>query len=163
MFSSTSQVFLSVVGWSYIPSAATSRLLPIFHHILSTYIRPGTPPPKRGSQAYATHFRYTYTLVVLSYLSYNLIQSARSMTPNFYQILGVPPSVDGNGLKLAFRQFAKKYHPDRPEVGRQGEEMFMMVRDVFEALKDPVVRFAYDRCAAKKRMLESSRNSQLVL
>ena len=68
------------------------------------------------------------------------------MQPNFYQILGVSPNVDETGLKLAFRAFAKRHHPDRPEVGKEGEVMFMAVRDAFEALKDPVVRFAYDRC-----------------
>jgi curved DNA-binding protein CbpA len=68
------------------------------------------------------------------------------MQPNFYQILGVYPNVDENGLKLAFRAFAKRYHPDRPGVGKEGEALFMAVRDAFEALKDPVVRFAYDRC-----------------
>ena len=68
------------------------------------------------------------------------------MQPNFYQILGVSPNVDETGLKLAFRTFAKRHHPDRPEVGKEGEVLFMAVRDAFEALKDPVVRFAYDRC-----------------
>jgi len=67
------------------------------------------------------------------------------MPPSFYQILGVPPDVDENGLRTAFRAFAKQYHPDRPGVGQEGAEMFMYVRDAYEALKDPVVRFAYDR------------------
>jgi DnaJ-class molecular chaperone len=70
------------------------------------------------------------------------------MPPNFYQILGVGQGgqgVDEAGLKVAFRAFAKRNHPDRPEVGRGGEELFIEVRDAFEALKDPVVRFAYDR------------------
>lgn len=56
------------------------------------------------------------------------------------------PGVDEVGLKLAFRAFARKYHPDRPGVGKQGEAWFIQVRDAFEALRDPVVRFAYDRC-----------------
>ena len=68
------------------------------------------------------------------------------MQPNFYQILGVSPNVDENGLKLAFRAFAKRNHPDRPEVGKEGEALFIAVRDAFDALKDPAVRFAYDRC-----------------
>ncbi len=54
--------------------------------------------------------------------------------------------VDEAGLKAAFKGFAKRYNPDRPGVGRDGEEVFMRVRTMFEALKDPVVRFAYDRC-----------------
>jgi DnaJ-class molecular chaperone len=74
-----------------------------------------------------------------------MVQSSRTLPPNFYEILGVVPDVDENGLKIAFRQFAKKHHPDRPGIGEDGAQLFMMVREVFEALKNPVVRFAYDR------------------
>ena len=55
------------------------------------------------------------------------------------------PDADDNTLKIAFRHFAKRNHPDRPEVGEEGAELFRVVRDAFEALRDPVVRFAYDR------------------
>lgn len=61
-------------------------------------------------------------------------------------MMRVSVDVDEAGLKAAFKGFAKRYHPDRPGVGRDGEEVFMRVRTMFEALKDPVVRFAYDRC-----------------
>jgi DnaJ-class molecular chaperone len=67
------------------------------------------------------------------------------MPPNFYEVLHVPPDVDENGLKLAFRQFARYNHPDRPGVGPEGQALFILVRDMYEALKNPVVRFAYDR------------------
>lgn len=65
------------------------------------------------------------------------------MAPNYYELLGVEPTAEENVLKIAFRQFARKYHPDR--VGPQGETMFIEVRDAFEALKNPVTRYAYDR------------------
>lgn len=65
------------------------------------------------------------------------------MPRNFYEILNVSPDIDESGLKFAFRAFARKNHPDR--VGKAGESVFIEVRDAFEALKDPVVRFAYDR------------------
>jgi len=55
----------------------------------------------------------------------------------------VGPDADESQLKLAFRNFARKNHPDK--VGRQGEELFMIVRDAYESLKHPVKRFAYDR------------------
>ena len=65
------------------------------------------------------------------------------MPSNYYEILDVNPTADDNALKTAFRQFAKKYHPDR--VGAQGEALFMEVRNAYDALKDPITRFAYDR------------------
>lgn len=50
---------------------------------------------------------------------------------------------DEKDLKVAFRAFAKRYHPDR--VGKEFESRFIAVRDAYDALKNPVTRFAYDR------------------
>ncbi|THU89790.1 DnaJ-domain-containing protein [Dendrothele bispora CBS 962.96] len=131
-------------GWSIIPDFATRHALTFFHRFYPNVF--GVPHPSPGTPAYRQHYRYTFAMVVLGYLLYTLVEGSRSMEPNFYEILGVPPDVDENGLKLAFRQFAKRYHPDRPEVGPKGAAMFIAVRDAFEALKNPTVRFAYDRC-----------------
>ncbi|CAA7260548.1 unnamed protein product [Cyclocybe aegerita] len=132
----------SLVGWTFIPDFATRHLLNFIYY--QSPIRVVTPPPQ-GSIQHRRHYAITFAVVILGYLTYTLVQSARSMPPNFYEILGVPPTVDENGLKLAFRAFAKRFHPDRPGVGKGGEALFMYVRDAFEALKDPTVRFAYDR------------------
>ena len=136
---------LSLGGWSIIPDLVTKHLLDFLYRnpLLSRFFR--LTPAAPGTPQYRKHYGYTFAFVVLGYLLYNMVQSARTMEPNFYQILGAPPNADETELKLAFRQFAKRNHPDRPEIGKNGEEKFMMVRDAFEALKDPVVRFAYDR------------------
>jgi len=130
---------LSLLGWTFIPDLAAKHLLQVIYQ----FPIPGVITPQPGSLQHRQHHAVAFGVVVLSYLAYNLAESSRSMPPNFYDILGVNPDVDENGLKLAFRAFAKRYHPDR--VGPQGEELFMYVRDAFEALKDPMVRFAYDR------------------
>ncbi|KAG6910417.1 hypothetical protein DXG01_010772 [Tephrocybe rancida] len=129
---------LSLVGWSVVPDFVTKHLLSALHRF-------NILPVPRTQPTYRKQYALTFACVVLGYLLYNLVDSARSMPPNFYQILSVEPNVDEQGLKAAFRQFAKRNHPDRPGVGRDGEELFIMVRDVYEALKNPVVRFAYDR------------------
>ncbi|KAF9463581.1 hypothetical protein BDZ94DRAFT_1297784 [Collybia nuda] len=131
---------MSIVGWAIIPDFATKHVLSFLHR---SFLR--SPPPPQGTRAYHQHYALTFALVVLGYLFYNLVSSARETPSNFYEILGVGPTVDETGLKLAFRQFVKRNHPDRPDVGREGEELFIVIRDVYEALKDPVVRFAYDR------------------
>ncbi|KAG6828844.1 hypothetical protein H0H92_006603 [Tricholoma furcatifolium] len=128
----------SLAGWSMVPDFVTKHSLSLLH-------RSAILPVPKTQPAYRKQYALTFACVVLGYLFYNLVDSASSMPPNFYQILGVQPTVDEQGLRSAFRQFAKKYHPDRPGVGRDGEELFIMVRDVYEALKNPVVRFAYDR------------------
>ncbi|KAK0222439.1 hypothetical protein EDD85DRAFT_779438 [Armillaria nabsnona] len=131
-------MILGMIGWSVLPDFATTYTLRFIHGHMKN-------PPSPRTPLYVQHYRYTFAFVVLAYLLYNLVQSSNSVPPNFYQILGVPHDVDDNGLKLAFRQFAKRYHPDKPGIGPGGAEMFMRVRDAFEALKNPVVRFAYDR------------------
>jgi preprotein translocase subunit Sec63 len=132
----------SIFGWTFIPDFATRHLLNFIYHKSPVRIFSPTQP---GSVQHRKHYAITFALVIFSYLGYTLYESASAMPPNFYQILGVSPDVDENGLKLAFRAFAKRYHPDRPGVGKEGVELFMYVRDAYEALKDPVVRFAYDR------------------
>ncbi|KAJ3534260.1 hypothetical protein NM688_g7162 [Phlebia brevispora] len=74
---------------------------------------------------------------------YTFEKAATSIGPNYYELLGVLPTADEAALKSGFRAFAKKYHPDR--AGPAAEPLFMEVRDAYEALKDPITRFAYDR------------------
>lgn len=134
---------LSLGGWSVIPDFATRYTLqliystPLIHRPLR--IVPSAP----NTTTYRRHYGITFAVVVLGYLLYTLVEKAVNTPENFYETLGVEPSVNENGLKVAFRQFAKRYHPDR--VGKGGEEKFMEVRKLVEALKNPAVRFAYDR------------------
>lgn len=154
MFSGSSNILFSLFGWSFIPDFATRQILNFIYFKSPIRI---TTAPTPGSLQHRKHYAITFAFVILTYLTYTLVQAARTMQPSFYQILGVPPNVDENGLKLAFRAFVKRNHPDRPEVGKEGEALFMAVRDAFEALKDPVVRFAYDRCV-RLRVFELGRH-----
>ena len=149
MVSSTASALLRLAGWSYIPDFATRRALTFFHNILRSR---SYSVPAPGSPQWSKHYRYMFAVVVLSFLGYNLIEASRSTPSNFYEILGVTPSADADALKYAFRSFAKRNHPDR--VGRQGEELFIVVRDAFEALKDPTTRFAYDRSVSFRYQFE---------
>ncbi|KAH7925301.1 DnaJ-domain-containing protein [Leucogyrophana mollusca] len=137
----SSGALLRFVGWNYLPDFATRQVLLILHQISSSVFNRAPPPPR--TPAYAFHYRVTFAAVVLCYLTYNFIDVSGGLPHNFYELLGVYPNTSESNLKGAFRTFAKKYHPDR--VGPQGESFFIDVRDAFEALKDPVTRFAYDR------------------
>ncbi|KAF7325665.1 J domain-containing protein [Mycena kentingensis (nom. inval.)] len=132
---------LGVVGWAVIPHQATKYALQFLHQFLFPLLR--RQPPQAGTFEYQRNYRWTFAVVVLGYLIYTLVEGSRTMQPNFYEYLSVSPLADDATLKLAFRQFAKRFHPDR--VGPQGEAHFILVRDAFEAVKNPTVRFAYDR------------------
>lgn len=137
-----SSSLLQIAGWSILPDLLTRHTLSFIYQTVFKFFH--RSPPLQGSPAYVQHYRYTYTAVVLGYLLYNFLAASTAVSKNFYQLLDIrPDTVDDNELKMAFRAFARKHHPDR--VGPQGEAYFIQVRDAFEALKDPVVRFAYDR------------------
>lgn len=128
----------SVAGWAFLPDFLTKQLL-------------NFPPYRRALHrlsASHNHYRHTFALVVLSYLTYTLCNSIYTMESNFYQLLMVPPSVDESGLKSAFRRMTRTFHPDKLTAGHDEGEMFMQVRHMYEALKDPAKRFAYDRFVA---------------
>jgi molecular chaperone DnaJ len=63
---------------------------------------------------------------------------------DYYEVLGVTRDVDLSGLKNAYRELAKKYHPDRnPE--QEAEEKFKEASEAYSILSDPQKRAAYDR------------------
>ena len=75
---------------------------------------------------------------------------------NFYVILGVASDATEQGVRAAFRDLAKRYHPDR--VGPAGAAPFREVVEAYETLSDPERRSDYDaaleRSAARRLPVE---------
>ncbi|KAF8589470.1 hypothetical protein K439DRAFT_1612698 [Ramaria rubella] len=136
------RTILIYAGWFTLPGWATNITVHLYHRILS-YFDPKYTPPSKGSARAAGIWRYCYAFVMISYLVTTTIHSSLSMPLNFYEILGIGPDADDQDLKVAFRNFARRNHPDR--VGPGGAPLFIAVRDAYEALNHPVKRFAYDR------------------
>ena len=64
---------------------------------------------------------------------------------DFYEVLGVSRDADEDALKKAYRKLAMKYHPDRTQGDKDGEEKFKEAKLAYETLSDPQKRAAYDR------------------
>lgn len=62
---------------------------------------------------------------------------------DYYAVLGTSPNADAKAIKDAFRNLARKYHPDRnKEPG--AEEKFKEIVSAYAVLSDPEKRKAYD-------------------
>jgi molecular chaperone DnaJ len=63
---------------------------------------------------------------------------------NYYDILGVPESADEQSIKKAYRELAKKYHPDK-QKGKASEERFKEISEAYSVLSDPKKKAQYDQ------------------
>jgi len=62
---------------------------------------------------------------------------------DFYQILGISRSADIKDIKKAYRQSAKKYHPDA-NPGKDTTEKFQEINRAYEVLSNPDLKQRYD-------------------
>jgi WD40 repeat protein len=63
-------------------------------------------------------------------------------TDNYYAILGVPIDADNETLKRAYRQLARRYHPDL--AGPEGAVQMKRINRAYDVLSNPEKRLNYD-------------------
>ena len=63
---------------------------------------------------------------------------------NYYDILGVKKEASADEIKTAYRNMAKKYHPDLNKNNPEAAEKFKEVNEAYECLSDPTKKSNYD-------------------
>lgn len=64
---------------------------------------------------------------------------------DYYEVLGVEKTADGEEIKRAYRRLALKYHPDRNPGDAAAEKSFKEAADAYEVLSDDGKRKIYDQ------------------
>jgi len=69
---------------------------------------------------------------------------------DYYEVLGVPRTASAEDVKRAYRQLARKHHPDlQPAAERsKAAERFKEINEAYEVLSDPDKRAKYDALGA---------------
>ena len=64
---------------------------------------------------------------------------------SYYELLGVARTADAEAIKAAYRQQARKYHPDQNPNDPTAEERFKAISEAYRVLSDANARKTYDR------------------
>lgn len=64
---------------------------------------------------------------------------------DYYEVLGVVKTCTQDEIKKAFREIAKKHHPDRNPNNKESEDLLKGAAEAYSVLSDPEKRQLYDR------------------
>ena len=78
---------------------------------------------------------------------------------DYYKTLGVNKSATTEEIRKAYRQLAKKYHPDKNPGSKTAEEKFKELTEANEVLSDPEKRKKYDTLGANWKQYQTSGNA----
>src|SRR5262249_54672886 len=71
-------------------------------------------------------------------------ESVMAAPRDFYEVLGVKKSTSQDEIKKAYRELARKWHPDRNPDDKQAEERFKEIQQAYDTLSDAEKRKEYD-------------------
>jgi len=81
------------------------------------------------------------------------------MKADYYQLLDLRSNATAAEIKKNFRELAKQYHPDRNPGNADAEELFKLIVEAYEHLRDPDKRAEYDRYLHRLQQRDTPRQA----
>ena len=79
---------------------------------------------------------------------------------DYYEILGVAPNAEKKVIQKAFRQLARKHHPDVNPGNKDAEEKFKTINEAYQVLSDAKQRKKYDELRAQYQQWQQTGGRQ---
>lgn len=74
---------------------------------------------------------------------------------DYYKTLGVERTADEKTIRKAYRDLARKYHPDVNPNNKEAEDKFREINEAYEVLSDATKRAKYDQLGANYQQFRS--------
>jgi hypothetical protein len=113
-----------------------------FHNLVKSRYFSGNLKPISG----ACHHRWHAGRDVQG--NYSKVASEEQQSMSLYDLLGIPKNGSLAEIKQAYKQLARRYHPDvcpNPDQSEEYTRRFVQVQEAYEVLSDPPRRALYDQ------------------
>lgn len=79
------------------------------------------------------------------------------MMNEYYTVLGLKPTANNAEIKKAYREMAKKYHPDLHPGDADTEKKFQFINEAYAVLSDPDKRSQYDKTQSEPHHFQETK------
>lgn len=107
----------SLLLWFFVPKFITKFIIGQYYGFR---FKSATQRPKEGSPTYQSHYQLIYSLVIVGYFMYCMVDFWKNVKPSYYEIIGVDRQKVDSTLKTHFRHMIVNLHPDKnPDADRE--------------------------------------------
>lgn len=124
----------------------TNHLFTCYNHLLATSILylSIVDPLQEIASIFGNNLKFNHNHFV------NLVNADSANAQDYYDILGVKKDATKHEIHKAFRQLAKKYHPDKNKE-KSAQDEFIKIFQAYETLSDEKKRKEYDEKSAGQK------------